>query len=909
MSLVSGRQSSNSCGRLSDSDVRIPADGVTGWFVRRAGLARCTTMTAVTGLILAALLPGRYLLAVVGLTLALGGILTGHVLSRVGRYSGRALAIVLASVVLVGLFGGLLAGSLRIANLLQGALSSRIGQAVEARVVVTGPVSVNGDWQSATAVVRAVGREGGTASPEGDGAGENVLLEVAPTAEGPGSGGPSYDASPVELVQGGIYDVRGDIRAPEGPSASGYDQAAQLLHQGIRVVLQVEGSADLSYRGQRGGVAGWFDRLRASAKVHLSRGPDPRINEVLQGVVMGDTVGIDKGWMDAFRRSGTAHMLSVSGLHVASLAAIMIALAGFARLSRRAGFVLAAGAALLMIPFVGPSPPIVRSAAMIVVVLAARWVGRGRDPWQGLAFAAVVVLAINPFAVFDVGFQLSFCAFVGMLALAGPLERLLDRAPEIVRADLAVSLAATLGTAPISLVVFHRTSLIAPVANLLVVPTLGAITGLGMASIVLGFVWSGFSVALDTLASLPMSWTVLMSSLCAQAPVLEAADVGQALFAVAAGAVAVPGALALAGRTVSPPLGLPLPLFRRTLAWLRAHRPTHRRRGTGLAFACVLAALVVGAVAYPAVAAGLRSVQLLAGGRAWPAQLEVRTLDVGQGTAVLVRTPQHHAALFDGGPAGCELSAQLRALGVRRLDLVVVSHPHADHFAGLLEALDSLEVGVFVDRTAVVDPVSGVEIPWTAAVPPPVLSGTSREAGQYLELRARLAASGCRHMPASTGSSLVIDGVDVRFFSPERPLVLANGTRPWGEGMGPPSGDELNAGSLVALLTVGKARVLLPGDAEAEALRAYELPAADVLVVPHHGSRGAVSTTLLAALRTRVAVISVGKENTFGHPDRSTLALLAAAHCAIVRTDAGGWVSLLLNDAAMTISSERTRAP
>jgi competence protein ComEC len=888
----------------------MPGDGgVTGWFVRRAGLARCTTMAAVSGLILAALIPGRHVVAVVGLTAALGGILAGHALTRVRPHSGRGLAIALVFVVLVGLFGGLLVGTLRISKLLEGTLASQIGQAVEARVVVTGPVSANGGWQSATAVVRAIGRTGGALSAECAEAGEKVLLEVAPAAEGAGSGGASEAASLAVLVQGGIYDVRGDIQAPDGPSASGYDQAKQLLHQGIRAVLQVESATDLSYRGQRGGVAGWFDRLRASAKADLSRGPDPRINEVLQGVVMGDTAGIDKGWMDAFRRSGTAHMLSVSGLHVASLAAIMIALAGFARLSRRAGFVMAAGAALLMIPFVGSSPPIVRSGAMIVVVLAARWAGRGRDPWQGLAFAALVVLAINPFAVFDVGFQLSFCAFIGMLALAGPFERLFRRAPEVVRADLAVSLAATLGTAPISLVVFHRASLIAPVANLLVVPTLGAITGLGMASIVLGLVWSGFSVALDTLASLPMSWTVLISSLCARAPVLETADVGQALFAVAAGAVTLPGALALVGRSVSPPLGLRLPLFRRSVAWLRMRRPRARGRAAGLAFACVLAALVVGASAYPAAEAGLRSAQLLAGGRGWPTELEVRALDVGQGTAVLVRTPQHHAALFDGGPAGCRLDAQLRALGVERLDLVVISHPHADHFAGLLEALNSLEVSAFVDRTEVVDPATGAEIPWSAAVAPPVLSGTSREAGEYLELRARLAASGCRYLPASTGSSLAVDGLGVRFFAPERPLVLANGTRPWGAGRAPPSGDELNAGSLVAVVAAGQARILLPGDAEADALHAYQLPAADVLVVPHHGSRGAVSTALLTALRARVAVISVGEDNTFGHPDGSTLGLLASARSTIVRTDEDGWVSLLLNDAAMTISSERTRAP
>ena len=160
--------------------------------------------------------------------------------------------------------------------------------------------------------------------------------------------------------------------------------------------------------GRRGGVAGAFDRLREAAREHLSLGPDSRINEVLQGVVMGDTVGIDQGWLEAFRRSGTAHMLSVSGLHVASLAAIMIGLARLLRAPRWAGFVLAAAAAVLMVPFVGPSPPIIRSAVMIVVVLLGRWVGRGRDQWQILALAAVGHPGHEPFASMTWAFSFRF---------------------------------------------------------------------------------------------------------------------------------------------------------------------------------------------------------------------------------------------------------------------------------------------------------------------------------------------------------------------------------------------------------------------------------------------------------------------------------------------------------------------
>jgi competence protein ComEC len=911
---------------LSDDSRR----GAVSWFIRRAGLARCTTIAAALGLALAAVSPGHFVIAIAGLTAALLGMLMGHGLARLRSSSGVALALILGAVVLVGLFAGLLLGSLRISSLLAGVLPSRIGETVRTEVVVTGPVAVNSGWQSATAVVESIA---------GSGAGEKVLLEVAPGNDRAAGSGPTAAAGAApanELFQGARLKVRGSLRAPEGPSASGFDQAKQLLHQGIRVVLKVSSSANITYLGRRGGVSGFFDRLREAAKAHLSRGPDKRVNEVLQGVVMGDTVGIDEGWMNAFRRSGTAHMLSVSGLHVASLAAIMMAIAGFARLSRRAGFLLAASAGVLMVPFVGSSPPIVRSAVMMVVVLGGRWVGRRRDQWQGLAFAALVVLALNPFAVFDVGFQLSFSAFAGMLALLGPLERAMHRLPDSLRANLAVSVAATFGTAPVSMLVFGRTSLISPVANLLVVPTLGAVTGLGMASVIFGFLWGGLSAALDTLASLPMMWTILVSTVCARVPVLNAAYVGMVALAGLAAALTLPAGLALCGRAVEPPLGLRLPLFAPCVTWLRRHRPHDRRRAAALGLAVVAAGAVLGAAAYPAAAAALQSAQFLAGGRGWPAQTEVRVLDVGQGTSVLVRTPDHHAALFDGGPAGCGLGAQLRALGVKRLDLVVVSHPHADHFAGLEEALDSLEVGTFIDRTEVVAPAgsaaadrdtgagaeAGAPVP-DAPVARTVAARTATratasqgedsadggaEARQYLAMRARLAERGCHCLTVYSGATLSFDGIGITFYAPAKPLVLLADGEPWGEGRSPPSGDELNGGSLVTLLDIRGARILLPGDAEAETLGKYALAPLDVLVVGHHGSRGAVSTDLLGALHPRLAAISVGKDNPYGHPDQGTVALLEAAVPTVVRTDEAGWVSLLLTDGVITVTSERTQA-
>jgi competence protein ComEC len=167
---------------------------------------------------------------------------------------------------------------------------------------------------------------------------------------------------------------------------------------------------------------------------------------------------------------------------------------------------------------------------------------------------------------------------------------------------------------------------------------------------------------------------------------------------------------------------------------------------------------------------------------------------------------------------------------------------------------------------------------------------------------------GARYLQALPGSSLTLDGVTVTFFAPARPLTMLTGPHPWGEGRDPPSGDQLNGASLVALLDAGETEVLMPGDAEADILERYRLPPVDAIVIPHHGSRGAVSEQLLSALQARVAIISVGEGNGFGHPDPGTVRLLAATGDTIVRTDESGWVSLVMDDDEMAVLTERTPA-
>ncbi len=209
-------------------------------------------------------------------------------------------------------------------------------------------------------------------------------------------------------------------------------------------------------------------------------------------------------------------------------------------------------------------------------------------------------------------------------------------------------------------------------------------------------------------------------------------------------------------------------------AWLRRHRPPGRRWAAALACAAVLAAAGLGAGAYPAGAAGLRWAQYQLGGKGWPSQTEVRVLDVGQGTAVLVRTPDRHAALFDAGPAGCGLAEQLRSTGGQapRSCGRLPSSRRPFRGAGRGSSEPWRWRCLWTGRRSRRRPAPAAPAGGEADGPSRYASGGS-EARQYLEMRARLAEKGCRLAQATSGAALAFHGVAVKFYRPGAALGAA----------------------------------------------------------------------------------------------------------------------------------------
>ena len=813
----------------------LPVPGADGWLVRRGGIARLSAFAAVLGLCGAALLEPSPSPVLAGVALIGCALAVVHPL----RPGSSVVPVLLLALVL---FCGLSWGAVRVAALTHGVLASRLGERVELDVVADGPARVAGQVVRIPVLVL---RE---RSPRARNVGGGERLQLVVTKRKQRAGATTTEALPAFAEEGRLLRVAGRLTAPEGPAPSGFDERTYLRRQGINCTLEAS-SADIQVMGDRGGVSGALDSVRRRALVDLGRGGRPLYSALLRGVVLGETRDIPQDVLVAFRRSGTAHILSVSGLHVAGLAALILGLCAALRLPRSISLPLGFTTVLLFAGIAVGGAPVVRATVMLFLVMLAQASGRRRDPLHVLALAAIVVLAPNPLSVFSAGFQLSFAAVAGLVLWAQRLQRGLERVlPGPLASGMAVSLAASIATAPVSLLVFGQASVMGVVANLFVVPVITPVTGLGFASILMGRVSPRFSAVLDGVAAVPLAWTVSMAKLFSRGPVLSQEHVGVAI-AVAAGLVGSHfGGKAAAKRPPSDPA-----------------RRLVRRVGPAL---LVLGALA-GALVYGAGASAENAVADAMAARRWPPGVEVRMLDVGEGSAALVRTPDGHAALIDAGPDDAGVPEQLRALGVRRLDLVVISHPHADHFGGLVDLAASMPVGLLVDAVVDGGTARGTE-------PPP------SEAAAYFRLRSLLVEGGATYQQAQSGQTLRVGPVEMLLLPPSEPLDPTTGA--W-------EGERINAASIAVVVRWNDLAILDPGDAEAAELARRHAPRVDVLFVPHHGSRAGVTSRLLEAVSPALACISVGEGNTFGHPAAETLQVLEQAGVSIVRTDRSGWIS------------------
>ena len=678
-----------------------------------------------------------------------------------------------------------------------------------------------------------------------------VLVEAEATSVIPAGGGTVRTRTPVLLI---VREKDGPPPAPGRPRTT--EAWLDLLPStGLRVraratlpltgadrvaaVLRVEGAGPPTVVRRAGALQRTAGDLRAGLR-RATDGLTPDARAVLPGLVVGDTSRIPPDLDEAFRATGLTHLLAVSGANLTIVLFLLIGPPGLARLAERRGLAARLGIPLRTTALLGglltaafvvvcrPQPSVLRAAGCGLVALLAVATGRRRSLIPALAATVLLLVLLDPGLGRSYGFLLSVLATASLLTLAPRWSAALRRRriPERLAEPLAAAAAAQAVCGPVVAVLAARVSLVAVPCNLLAEAAVAPATVLGFLALATAPFALPVAKSLSWAAGWPVEWVASVARAGAALPGAEttwpSGWIGGLLLALASAAVVL-----TASRWIRRP-------------WVCA------------ACGLVLLLAVVRPVPLPRVVTG------------WPpAGWRLAVCDVGQGDALALSAGDGTAVVVDAGPEPALADRCLRALGVTRIPLVVLTHFHADHVAGLPGVLRGRAVGA-IETTTLQEPPDQAEFVHRIA-----------KAARVPVLRTE---PGHRRLGPLTWS-----------------VLWPPATRPVpAPGPAPPL--EANDASVTLLVRTAGITLLLLGDLEPAAQSALmtavpDLPRVDVLKVAHHGS-AYQDPGLLTRVRPRLALVSCGKGNPYGHPAPRTVEALRSGGAAVLRTDTDGPIAV-----------------
>ncbi len=660
--------------------------------------------------------------------------------------------------------------------------------------------------------------------------------------------------SPVQY--GDILLIKTKLKSPRGyHNPGGYDFGEALSRDNIFAVGWVKEENII-----RVGFGGNYllrkiyegrDNIRRSTENSLSS----ESSAILQSMVIGEDKGLTDEIRDSFMASGTTHILSISGSHLGLLAFLIYNIVRLSILRLPSGFLLRLTlyaspskiAALSTMPPVilytiiaGGQVATIRSLIMILVYLIAILIEREERILNSLAFAAIIILFLNPQALFDISFQLSYGSILSIgyildwwkerkkypgMELVPEEKGLVPRLKKRSIQYLLVAVAATLGTAPIVAYHFNQFSWVGLFSNIIVIPFAGAvIVPLGL--------FSGFLTIVTGSSTLPMVSLIDKAVLVFYSLVRAFSKIPYA------------------------EIHLPSPsLIIIALYYLFIYTLLELRRNRLIKIAGIITASLIVLFTVPIVSNSHKDIK-------------VTFIDVGQGDSSLIELPDGKRMLIDGGGTFDKrfdigkriLAPYLWDKGIKRIDHIVISHPASDHIGGFTYIINKFKIG---------------EVWFNGD---PAIEG-------YQEFLRVIEEKGIPVTVVKRGDAILKDEYNIYVLHPYPEFYS-------GTSGGKSSGQ--NNRSIVLKLAYKNRSFLFPGDIEKEAednlIHLGEWLKAGIIKVPHHGSKTSSTEEFLSLVQPEVAVVSSGKDNIFNHPNPDVMERYARSGTRIYRTDMDGAV-------------------
>ncbi|MBU0687197.1 MAG: DNA internalization-related competence protein ComEC/Rec2 [Candidatus Margulisbacteria bacterium] len=556
----------------------------------------------------------------------------------------------------------------------------------------------------------------------------------------------------------------------------------------------------------------------------------PGYRDLLGSMLLGSRVaGLDREIKDRYKRAGVAHLLVASGMHLGIIVGAFAALLASFKVSSKTSFWVLTFLNGLYFLLAGAGTSIARASVMLQLALFSKFLDRDRDFFVSICLAAFLVLLRSPLDLFSAAFQLSFGATVGVVCVTPILsEKVFQNVPmpKWLIMLFSIALAPLLLTYPICAYNFNQISLVAFVTNLVVLPLVGGLVIFSAAALIVSFVFLPLSKLLGLgvyFGIFLMDYFVGFMSKISFA-VINIAQLNLLVILLLYGAMYFMVKVLL-------------------------------KRGRKAAFLIGTALLVL---------------FFVVSGFTGQKQLEILVLDVGQGDAILINTPNNKNILIDAGDLGFGKQVVMPVLkkrGVNKLELMILTHPHMDHMGGMPEVLEGIKVGAFYDP------------------------GVDHTADAYRKALKLIKNKNIYYEVVKCGNHFMCGDVDFYILGPPPGLIHSE--------------SYLNDNSVIVRVVYKDFSMLLTGDAEyaaESALLDFNIKS-DVLKAGHHGSATASTWEFLEAVRPAAAIISCGKRNKFRHPHKAALENLEKIGAKIYRTDLQGAIIIKTNGEKTTINT------